>query len=108
MEMDRTPPLELGHLGVRQPHQPAQARLVHADQPAEGTLEGDGRAPPQLRRERVPEHLRLRVVTGRTERLAQPGIVLVVAVPATSPEAMRAAPGDLGPCGCGLGRSWGR
>ena len=91
MEVDRPAPLELGHLGIGDPDQPAQLPLLEADQPAEGTLDGDGGPPPQLGRERVPQHLRLGVVAGRAERLAQPRVVLVVAVPAAIPEAVRAA-----------------
>ena len=91
VEVDRAAPLELGHLGVGDPDQPPQLPLLEADQPAEGTLDGDGGPPPQLGRERVPQHLRLGVVAGRAERLAQPRVVLVVAVPAAIPDAVRAA-----------------
>jgi hypothetical protein len=91
VEVDYPSPLELGHFGVRDSNQPAQLPLLEADQPPEGTLDSDGRAAPQLRRQGVPEHLRLGVVAGRAERLAQPRVVLLVAMPAASPGAMRAA-----------------
>src|SRR5215218_270443 len=91
VEVDRPAPLELSHLGVRHADQPAQLPLLEADQPAQGTLEGDGGPPPQLGGQGVPQHLRLAVVAGRAERLAQPGIVGVVTVPAAIADAMRAA-----------------
>ena len=91
MEVDRPAPLELGHLGIGDPDQPAQLALLEADQAAQGTLDGDGGPPPQLGGQGVPQHLRLGVVAGRAERLAQPRVVLVVAVPAASPGAVRAA-----------------
>ena len=90
MEVDRPAPLELGHLGIGDPDQPAQLALLKPDQPAQGTLDGDGGPPPQLRGERVPEHLGLRVIARRAERLAQPRVVLVVAVPAAIPVAVGA------------------
>ena len=91
MEVDRPAPLELGHLGIGDPDQPPQLALLEADQPAQGTLDGDGGPPPQLGRERVPQHLGLGVVAGRAERLPQPRVVLVVAVPAAIPQAVGAA-----------------
>ena len=91
MEVDRPAPLELGHLGIGDPDQPAQLALLEADQPAQGTLDGDGGPPPQLGRERVPQHLRLGVIAGRAERLPQPRVVGVVAVPAAIPDAVGAA-----------------
>jgi hypothetical protein len=54
MEVDRTPSLELSHLGVRDAHQPAQLPLLEANQSTEGTLDGDGGPPPQLRGQGVP------------------------------------------------------
>src|SRR5512132_900026 len=91
MEVNRAAPLELGHLGVGDPHQPPQPVLLEADQPPEGTLDGDGGPPPQLRRQGVPQHLRPSVVAGRAERLPQPRIVGIVTVPAARPEAVGAA-----------------
>jgi hypothetical protein len=91
VEVDRPSALELGHLGVGDPDQPAQRPLLKAHQAAQGTLQGDGGPPPQLRRQRIPEHLRPGVVAGRAERLAQPGVVGVVAVPAAIPQAVGAA-----------------
>jgi hypothetical protein len=49
MEVDRPAPLELGHLGVGDPDQPARLALLEADQPAKSTVDGDGGPPPQLR-----------------------------------------------------------
>ena len=91
VEVDRAASLELGHLGVGDPDQPPQLGLLEADQPAQGTLDGDGGPTPQLGRQRVPEHLRLGVVAGRAQRLAQARVVLVMAMPAAIPAAMRAA-----------------
>jgi hypothetical protein len=54
MEVDRASPLELGHLGIANPDQPPQLGLTHADLAGQGTVQGDGGAPPQLRRERIP------------------------------------------------------
>jgi hypothetical protein len=54
VEVDRAAPLELGHLGVGDPDQPAQLSLMQTDQPGQGTLEGDGGPPPQLGGEGVP------------------------------------------------------
>ena len=93
MEVDRPASLELGHLGIGDPHQPAQLALLQPDQPAESTVECDGGMAPQLGREGVPQHLRLGVVAGRAERLAQLVVVLVMA-PAAGPIAVR-APGTL-------------
>jgi hypothetical protein len=91
MEVDRPTSLELGHLRIRDPHQPAQLGLAQTDQPGQGTLDGDGGPPPQLRSERVPQHLRLAVVAGHTQRLPQPRIVIVMAMPAASPHAVGTA-----------------
>jgi hypothetical protein len=60
--VDRAAPLELGHLGVADADQPAQLPLLQAGQATQGTVEGDGGSPPQLRRQGVPQHLRLSVV----------------------------------------------
>jgi hypothetical protein len=54
MEVERPAPLELGHLGVRDTDQSTQLALLEANQPAEGTLDSDGRPAPQLRRQRIP------------------------------------------------------
>jgi hypothetical protein len=91
VEVDGAPALELGHLGIGDPHQPAQLALLEADQPTQGTVDGDGGPPPQLGRQGVPEHLRLGVVAGRAERLPQAWVVGVMAMPAASPGAVRAA-----------------
>jgi hypothetical protein len=91
MEVDRAPTLVLGHLGIGDPDQPTQPGLVQADQAAQGTLDGDGGPPPQLRGQGVPEHLRLGVVAGRTQWLPQPRVIHVMAMPAASPLAVRAA-----------------
>jgi hypothetical protein len=91
VEVDRAASLELGHLGIGDPHELAQLIFLEADQPPKSTLDGDGGPPPQLGRERVPQHLRLGVVARGTERLAQARVVGVVAVPAAIPQAMRAA-----------------
>jgi hypothetical protein len=71
--VDGTAALELGHLGVGNPHQPPQLGLVQAHKPAEGTLDGDGGPSPQLRGEGVPQHLRLAVVAAWAERLPSRG-----------------------------------
>jgi hypothetical protein len=91
VEVDRSASLELGHLGVADPHQPAQLGLVQTHKPAEGTLDRDGGTPPQLGGQGVPEHLSLAVVAGGAQRLAQPRIIFAVAVPAAIPVAVRAA-----------------
>jgi hypothetical protein len=72
VEVDSTASLELGHLGVGDPDQPPQLPLLEADQPAKGAIHGDGGSPPQLRSERVPQHLRpsvteIRVLLQRTD-----------------------------------------
>jgi len=66
VEVDRPTPLELGHLGIADLDQPPQLGLTHADLAGQGTVQGDGGPPPQLRRQRIPQHLRLGVITGRT------------------------------------------
>jgi hypothetical protein len=69
----------------------AQLPLLEADQPTDGTVDGDGGSPPELGREGVPRHLGLGVIAGRAEPLAQPRIVLVMAMPAAIPYTVRAA-----------------
>src|SRR5215217_574051 len=91
--MDRPASLELGNLGIGDSDQSAQLCLLEADQAAESTLDSDGGPPPQLRRQGVPQHLGLGVVAGQAERLAQPWVVLVVAVPAAIADAVGAASG---------------
>jgi hypothetical protein len=91
VEVDGAAALELGHLGIGDPGQPPQPGLAHADLTGQGSVQGDGGPAPQLRRQGVPEHLRLAVMAPRAERLAQPGIVLVVTVPAARSEAVWAA-----------------
>jgi len=91
VEVDRTAPLELGHLRVRHPDQPPQLPLLEADQPTQATMNGDGGPPPQLGRQGVPEHLRLGVIAGRAERLSKAQVIGVVAMPAASPVAVRTA-----------------
>ena len=54
-------------------------------------MEGDGGAAPELGGQGVPEHLGLAVVAGGAERLPEPGVVGVVAVPAAIPVAVGAA-----------------
>jgi hypothetical protein len=54
MEVDRTPALELGHLGIGDPHEPAQLALLEADQPAKRAVHGNGGPAPQLRGQAVP------------------------------------------------------
>jgi hypothetical protein len=91
MEVDGAAALELGHLRVAHADKTAQLGLLEADQAAQGTLQGDGGPSPQLRGQGVPQHLRAGVVAGGAERLAQPRIILVVAVPAAIPLTMRTA-----------------
>jgi hypothetical protein len=91
VEVDRPSLLEFGDLGVRHPHQLAQLTLLEPDQAGQGTLDGDGGPPPQLRGKGVPQHLRPSVIAARTQRLPQPRIVLAVAVPAPIPHTMWAA-----------------
>jgi hypothetical protein len=91
VEVNRPAPLELGHLRIRHADHPPQPSLVQADLTGQGALEGDGRPPPELGGKRIPQHLRRGVIAGRAERLPQPWIVLVVAMPAAIPCAMRAA-----------------
>ena len=54
-------------------------------------MHSDGGPSPQLRGQGVPQHLGLGVVAGRAERLAEPRVVFVVAVPAAIPHTVRAA-----------------
>jgi hypothetical protein len=82
--------LELGHLGIGHADHLPQGGLVQADLAGQGTLDGDGRPPPELGGKGVPQDLRRGVIAGRAERLPQPWIVLVVPVPAAIPRAMRA------------------
>jgi hypothetical protein len=91
VEVDRAPLLELGHLGIGDPDQPPQPGLAHADVAGQGTLDGDDGPPPEPRGQGIPQHLRLGVIAGRTQGLAQARVVGVVAAPAASPLAMRAA-----------------
>jgi hypothetical protein len=115
--VDRSAPLELGHLGIGDPDQLAQLALLDADQAAEDAVDGDGGPSPQLWGERVPQHLRLGVVARRAERLAQVRVVGVVAVPAAipqpvgTPSTLAVGPTGqhetaLGPSSCEPGRSW--
>src|SRR5512133_161895 len=55
MEVDRAPLLELGHLGVADSDHLPEPGLVQADLAGQGTLDGDGGSPPELRGERVPQ-----------------------------------------------------
>src|SRR4030095_145665 len=48
VEVDGPAALELGHLGVGDPHELAQLALLEADQAAQGTLDGDGGPPASL------------------------------------------------------------
>jgi hypothetical protein len=91
VEVDRPAPLELGHLGIGDPNQPPQFGLAHADLAGQGTLDGDGGPAPQFRGQGVPQHLGLGVIARGAQRLPQPWVVLVVAVPAASPLAVGAS-----------------
>jgi hypothetical protein len=91
VEVDGASALELGYLGIGDPDEPAQLLGAHANESGQGTLDGDGGPTPQLGGERVPQHLRLGVVAGGAERLAEAGVVLLVAVPAAGPPAVGAA-----------------
>src|SRR4029450_1482430 len=82
---------DLANFGVRDTHQSPQLPLLEADQPTDGTLDGDRGPPPQLRSQGVPQHLRLGVVAGGTQGLPQPRIVLAMAVPAAIPQPVRTA-----------------
>ena len=73
------------------PDQPPQPGLAHADLTSQGTLQGNSGPSPQLRRQGVPHHLRVSVIAGRAERLAQPRVVPIMAASAASRQAMRAA-----------------
>ena len=100
VEADRSASLELGYLGIGDPHHLPQLALGQTDQAAKGTLHGDGGPAPQLRRQGVPEHLGHRVIASRAQRLAKPWVVLVMAMPAAIPQTVRA--GDtlaVGPTG---------
>jgi hypothetical protein len=61
VEVDETAPLELGHLDIRELH----PRAVSLCELVQATAEGDGGAPPQLRRVSVPHDGRGVVVTVR-------------------------------------------
>jgi hypothetical protein len=89
--VDGAAALELGHLGIADADHLAQLALVQVDQAAQGTLHSDGGPPPQLRGQGIPQHLGLRVVAARAERLPQPRVVLLVPMPAAGPGAVGAA-----------------
>jgi hypothetical protein len=91
VEVNRAPSLEFGHLRIRHADHPPEPGLIQADLTGQGTLDGDGRPPPELGGKRIPEDLRRGVIAGRAERLPQPWIILVVAMPAAIPRAMPAA-----------------
>ena len=88
VEVQRAAALELGDLHVGDPH--AQPLLRDAAQPGELARELDRRPPPQLGRERVPEHGVLVVKALRADRLAQARVVLVVDLVARERDAVRA------------------
>jgi hypothetical protein len=68
VEVDRAPPLELGHLGIAHPHQPTQLPLLEAHQPARVRY-----STMVVRRHSsgasVPQHLGPGVVAGGAQRL---------------------------------------
>ena len=103
MEVQRAAALVLGHLHVRRAHTSSRTA---SDSVRRASSRGIWirRPPPQLRRERVPQHRVLVVEALRADRLAEPRIVLVVDLVArdrrrhagtTSPFAPRPAPPRL-------------
>ena len=78
VEVQRPAALILRDLHVRHPHPAAKLAMRHAGQPRELARDLDRRPPPQLRRERVPDHRLLVVKALRAQRLTQPRIVLRV------------------------------
>jgi hypothetical protein len=89
--VDRAPPLVLGHLGERDPHQPPQLPLAHAGELRQGPIQVDGGPGPQPTSQGVPQHLGAGLVAAPAQRLTEPRVVGVVALPAADPATMRAA-----------------
>ncbi len=88
VEVQRAAALVLGHLHVRRAH--PQLALLGLRQARELTRHLVRRPPPQLGRERVPQHRVLVVEALRADRLAEPRIVLVVDLVARERHAVRA------------------
>src|SRR5690349_10949515 len=84
--MDDAAPLELGHLGVREPDSRA-AVTCDAGQP---TAQTDDGPPPQLADMRVPHDLRFVVIAVQAEREPEHALVLVVMARATQVDPVRA------------------
>jgi hypothetical protein len=86
VEVDRTPPLVLGHLGERDPHQPPQLPLAHAGELRQGPIQVDGGPRPQLPGQGIPEHLGAGLVWLARGQLSNPTDVAVYPqqVPATT------------------------
>jgi hypothetical protein len=89
--MDRAASLVLGHLAERHPHHPVKPTAGDPSQVGQRALDVLGGAPPQLRRERVPQHLRLVVEAVAADRLAQATLPVAVALPTAHLAAMRTA-----------------
>ena len=90
MKVQRPAALVLGDLHVGDAHAPAQLAVREAGQARELARDLDRRPPPQLRRQRVPQHRVLVVEAVRAQRLAQPRVVLVVDLAARQPHPVRA------------------
>jgi hypothetical protein len=90
VEVDRAAPLVLRYLGERDPDQPPQLGLAEAGELGQRPVGVGGGPRPQPPRHGVPQHLGARLVAARAQRLPQPGIVVVVALPAAHPPAVRA------------------
>jgi hypothetical protein len=73
---------------------PGPAPQLGLSQPGElwqGPVDIDGGPRPQPTGQGVPQHLSASLVAASTQRLPQPGVVEVVALPAADPAAVRAA-----------------
>jgi hypothetical protein len=88
--MNRPPLLVLGHLGERDPHEPPQLPLGQPSELGQGAVQVDGGPRPQPPGQGIPEDLSAGLVAAGAQRLPEPRIVGVVALPAADPAAMRA------------------
>ena len=90
VEVQAAAALILRDLHVRHPHPLAQPPLGDPEQAGELARDPDRRPPPQLRRQRVPDHRPLVVKALRADRLPEPRIILVVDLAARQPDTVRA------------------
>jgi hypothetical protein len=91
VEVDRAPCLVLSDLAERHPHHPVKPTPGDPGELGQGALGVLGGAPPQLRCQRVPEHLADVVEAVAADRLAQAALAVAVPLPAAHGAAVRAA-----------------